>query len=119
MAVIAWRIYYGDGSTFSDADGSPFAAPRSNVQVIIERDARVGWRWISGYDYFVLDPERGGWRETNEFGLFDYLQRAKQPLVLFGRWLTDAEWHRLFTRVKSDLGPKDGWLVTEDCRDNP
>jgi hypothetical protein len=117
--MMNWRVYYGDGSTFSDADGSPFAAPRSNVQVIIERDARVGWRWISGYDYFVLDPERGGWRETNEFGLFDYLQRAGQPLVLFGRWLTDEEWHRLFTRVKSDLGPKDGWLVTEDRRDNP
>ncbi len=29
-----WRIYYGDGSTFSDRDGSPYDAPGGNVQVI-------------------------------------------------------------------------------------
>lgn len=113
-----WRIYYGDGSVFSSDDGSAFEAPRANVQVIVESDPRVGWRWISGYDYFVLDPGRGGWRETNEFGLYDYLQRAKQPLVLFGRWLSDDEWSRLFSRVRSELGPKSGWLVTEDRRDH-
>jgi hypothetical protein len=110
-----WTIYYGNGSTFSDGDGSPFEAPRRDVQVIVQSDPRVGWRWISGRDYFVWEPERGGWRETDDWR--DHALDARQPLILFGRWLTDAEWAALFARVKAELPPKEGWLVTEARRD--
>jgi hypothetical protein len=27
MVAFAWRLYYADGSTFSDADGAPWASP--------------------------------------------------------------------------------------------
>lgn len=112
-----WRIYYGDGTVFSDQDGDPWAAPRQNVQVIVQVDARTGWRWISGKDYFFFDVERGGWRETDEWR--DPLISTRHPVILFGRWMADEEWAALFARVKRELGDKQGWLMTEgDRRDD-
>lgn len=109
-----WRIYYGDGTVFSSKDGSPWDAPRQNVQVIVQSDERVGWRWISGKDYFFFDEKRGGWRETDEW--HDPLISTLYPVVLFGRWMADQEWASLFARVKSELGDKQGWLMTEGDR---
>ena len=43
--MLAWRIYYGDGSTFSSADGAPSDAPSTNVQAIaLEADPTIGRR---------------------------------------------------------------------------
>lgn len=111
-----WRIYYEDGSTYSSDSGSPYCAPRQGVIVIVQSDDRVGWRWISGQDFYVYEKSRGGWRETAEFGMYDHLIRARRPLVLFGRWIDDETWQKLHARAKEELGPKQGWLMTEDRR---
>jgi len=29
-----WKVYYGNGSTFSSVDGNPFHAPSCDVQVV-------------------------------------------------------------------------------------
>jgi hypothetical protein len=108
-----WRIWYGDGSDYSDRQGSPFEAPRVDVQVIAQFNEQVGYEVISGGDYFYWEPERGGWRTTSGFGLYDHLIRCKQPLILFGRHMTDAEWTRLFLKVKAELGDKQAWLQGE------
>jgi len=111
-----WRIYYADGAVFGSEDGDLRDAPRQGVLVIVQGDERVGWRWISGQDFYVYDAERGGWRETADFGMYDHLIRCREPLVLFGRWVDDETWHRIHKRVKEELGSKSGWLMTEDRR---
>lgn len=111
-----WKIFYSDGSTYSDDDGDIFDAPRQDVQAIIELDARVGWRWCSGGDYFYFDPDRGGWNSSDM--IWDYLIRCKHPLVLIGRQMRDDEWSKLFARVKAEVGEKTGWLKSEDRRDS-
>lgn len=112
---MTWRIYYGDLSVFTDKDGTPWDAPRQNVQAIAQKDDRVGWRLISGKDFFIYEEAVGGWRETDF--IHDHLLRAKTPLVLYGRQMTDEAWFSLFRKITTELGPKQGWLMTEDRRD--
>lgn len=112
-----WRIYYGDGTVYTSDDGSPWDAPRQNVQVVVSQDDRVGYRFSTTQDFFVFDPARGGWRETNQWGLFDHLITCREPLVLMGRYLPNDEWNTLLMRVRAELGPKQGWLMDEVKRD--
>jgi hypothetical protein len=53
-----WRIYYYDGSTFSDSEGQPEDAPADGIQVIVQEDERAGRACIEGKDFYVFDGER-------------------------------------------------------------
>lgn len=56
----AWRIWYGDGSSWSDLDGPPELAPAFNVQLVVsrldngQRGIQMGkewYWWVSGMPY--------------------------------------------------------------------
>jgi len=108
-----WRIYYEDGSVFTDTDGTAWDAPRLAVQMAVQQDDRVGYKYVSGEDFFYWEPERGGWVSTAQWGMHDHLIRAKRPCVLFGRNMDDAAWSALHRRVKDEMGDKQGWLTGE------
>ncbi len=100
-----WRVYTSSG-VFTSQDGTPFEAPRTDVQVVVqEKDG--SYELVHGRDYFYFEPERGGWHTSDIFGAFDHLIRSKQQCLLIGRMLSDDEWRRLFARVKADVGPRD------------
>jgi hypothetical protein len=107
---VKFRIYYGDGTTY---EGDPFDAPRLDVQVIVQPDPRVGYALISSADYYYWEPELGGWKGTTGFGLYDHLIRCRNPLVLFGRHMTDEAYAVMLARIRSEMGDKQGWLMTE------
>ena len=111
-----WRIFYGDGSEFCNADGEPWDAPRMNVQAIAVSDDDVGWFLNCGEDYFYFEQERGGWQCGDIHTMHDHLLRARRPLVLFGRMMTDAAWAKFHARVRDTLGPKQGWKARESAR---
>lgn len=115
--MVGWRIYYGDGSVFSNTDGEAWDAPRQDVQAIVQQDSRTGWRLCSGRDYFYYDVDRGGWNTSDQ--VWDHMICCRQPLVLFGRQLSDDAWRKLFAQIKNELGEKQGWLMTEDRRGCP
>jgi hypothetical protein len=97
-----WRIYYTD-RVFTDQDGSPFDAPRQDVQVIAqEKDG--SYELIHGRDYFYWEPACGGWHSCDMFGAFDHLVRADRQCLKFGRMLSDPDWRAMFARVKADVG---------------
>lgn len=50
-----WRIYYHDGSTFSNEDGEPSQAPADGIEVIVQVDARAGRSVIEGKDFYIFD----------------------------------------------------------------
>lgn len=111
-----WRIYYGSGAVFTDADGSPFDAPRTDVQVIVQgRDNE--YEIVHGKDYFYWEPRVGGWHGTDQFGSYDHLIRAERQCLLFGRMMTDVEWAELFRRVKEEAGPRSGRYAREYIRE--
>lgn len=84
---LEWRIYYGDDSTFTNLDGSPWDAPAVGVVAITVADPSVG-RWVArASDYYVYDPAQftPAWEGVDTFGLWDYLTQPGPRKVLFGR----------------------------------
>lgn len=61
---MVWRLWYGDGSTYSSEDGPPEIAPGWNLQVVGQPDrtagtGNVGYLLLHGYDWY-------GWRLDTE-----------------------------------------------------
>ena len=103
-----FAIYYGDGSVVYDGD--PFEAPRTNVQLIAFKNSQLGWELMSQSDYYYYEAESHGWCITDQFGMYDVLTRSKQPLILFGRWLSQEDYKSVIDRVLKDLPePKTLW----------
>ena len=101
-----WRIYYGDGSTFSEEDGTPAHAPGRNVQAIVLRYPSVeGQRIIlQGFDYYTWD-EGGiwdGWNGRDEGGLYDYLGEPGFKVVKQGRTIPDEKYHEILEAAIND-----------------
>ena len=87
--MVTWKIYYGDGSTYSD---DPFLAKATNVQVVAQSE---GGKPIlmHGKDAYYWRPDIG-WQGCDMVGLWDYLMLYQGPkAVLFGRTLRDVEFY--------------------------
>lgn len=107
-----WKLYYGDGAVFSDADGPPEQAPALNLQAIAQvADIEIGRRTVSGYDFYWFDD--GQWFGGDLFGLFDFLQRAS--VVKFGRAIDRPRYRAILARavIDPDLQPKTAWAPEE------
>ena len=112
-----WRIYYGDGSTFSDKDGSPFYARQDDVQVVVieSTSAPNGYALMHGQPYkgmWVwkhdgLKPDTDPvWHLVDEAGLWDYLLMYRGPkAVLIGRTIRNEIYWEIMSRAsKEGLG---------------
>lgn len=109
-----WRVYYSSG-VFTSDDGTPYDAPRTDVQVVVqEKDG--DYTLVHGRDYFYFEADRGGWACCDLFGAFDHLIRAERQCLLIGRMLSDDEWRKLFARVKADCGPREHTYAREYLR---
>jgi len=91
--MASWRIYYGDGSTYSDDDGDVFDAPALDVQAIAfrtsEPDHKTGHMPVFRFDYYWWEPN-GDWYGGDLFGLYDYLTRPGPKKVVFGRTVSNT-----------------------------
>lgn len=97
-----WKVYYGDGTTFSSKDGPPDQAPAANVQVIVQSSAEHGWQALSNSHYYIWRDERWWMVDMQGFGLFDYLLQPGWKRVLFGRTLPNEDFTRIWQQVASD-----------------
>lgn len=104
MREARWRLYYGDGSTFSSADGPPFDAPPANVQVVVCQDSSTptGFNLRHGLDaYYWRDDV--GWQGCDVPGLWDYLMMHRGPkVVLFGRSVRDDDFWKIVSRSSTE-----------------
>jgi len=94
-----WKVYFGDGSTYSDEDGPIEEIPKRDCQVIAKKDEETGFYVLSGRDYYWYDEE---WYHGDKFGLYDYLIRPGFKLVLFGRTLSNQEFSDILQRARDD-----------------
>ena len=78
LPVIGWRITYGDGSTFTDVDGSWDDAPDQNVQIL---------------EYLHEPPYR-----TFEYGIDEY-RLTPESAPKFGKWMVLKEFEALVARA--------------------
>lgn len=108
-----WRIFYGDCSTFSSADGPADLSPGLDVQAIVQPDPDVGRHVLSRFGYYWLD--RGEWYGGDLFGLFDYLQRPGHKVVRFGRTISNARFREIIRAATEDpnFPRKSAWKPDE------
>lgn len=109
---MAWKLYYGDGSEFSDQDGTPEAAPSLNVQAIAQVvEGAFERHTVSAYDYYWF--EHGEWFGGDLFGLWDFLQRS--GAVKFGRAVSRQQFESCLNKAVTDpmFPDKTTWLPGE------
>lgn len=88
-----WRIYYEDGSTFSDENGTLKEAPAFGVMAVI------------------CDPDL--WRAGDFAGLIDWL--ATTGLVKFGRLTDNDTYNRVLHEARHDQDISPNRYVLEQC----
>ena len=98
--VRAWRIYYGDFTTFDNKRGTWDDAPAENVQIVILFE---GWDddlgrprrfMMSGDDYYYSD---GTWFGSS----FTDIAKAFGT-VKFGKFISDADFNRILQTAEAD-----------------
>ena len=102
-----WRIYYTDGSTYSDRDGSPFDAPTDGVQIIAQEDPgpargfQVDFKNLHGKDFFVWDES---WACVDIVGLIQYIRRrvGTQKILLGEMCFRNDEFQKHLDRASEE-----------------
>lgn len=105
MALL-WRLYYGDGSTYSSDDGPPDSSPGWNVQVVVVPDARVGRKVIREFELYYFEDAAARWHGTKnvEAIIEKHCFRIAISGVSRGRWIGDAEFDAIVERAMTDPG---------------
>lgn len=59
MAVTQWKIFYNDGTTYSDKNGLPKSAPIDGVLLIVQKGTGLedGQFILNGGEYYYWDNE--------------------------------------------------------------
>lgn len=97
-----FKIFYGDGATYSDADGSPWDAPRRNVQAIIGPDKANGRYILAQHDAYWWDEIRRRWFGGDRYGEWDYLDQLGPKVVLRGRFISNEEYASCIAAALND-----------------
>ena len=84
-----WKIYYEDGTTFSDQDGKPKDAPGWGVQTIVQPHIESGRYLLPPYDYYLYRDSR--WIGVDVAGLTDHL--LKLGLLRLNPDTRQKEWN--------------------------
>lgn len=96
--VTHWKIYYGDGTEWSPADGYWTDAPDTDVQVVVLWRADGAKRMMRGADHYWYDPKI----PSSAFGLTDNPNGCR-GCVKTGRWLSDEYWSVVLLRAMADM----------------
>jgi hypothetical protein len=106
--VDGWRIFYADGSTFSEEDGPPEDAPPVGVQIIVQPHPVTGAHVLEGADYYIRHG--GEWVGCDLPGLLDHLART----VKRGLSLDTATYQDILGRALAEYDRrKSAWLPSE------
>jgi hypothetical protein len=105
---LLWRIYYGDGSTYSNEDGSPFAAPPDNVQAVVYVDKEHGRIINAMRDFYWWVEAENEWWGGDLFGVWDYLRQPGPKKVIFARSVNHAQYNAVIKEALAtpDFPPK-------------
>lgn len=115
--TIEWRIFYADGSTFSNENGAPFDATPSGVQIIVIHEPEIGRYILAKKDFYWWDNARGRWFGGDQGGFYQYMLLRKGPkYVVFGEYIANSEYKQILHRALTDAEflPKSAKWPEED-----
>lgn len=96
-----WIVYYTDGRTIQDDQCCPESLPKRDVQAIVQQHDSAGWHCLSGNDFYVWRDDR--WWGVDQFGMYDYLIGPGWKVVLFGRFISDADYAAILARATKHM----------------
>lgn len=100
-----WKIFYFDGSTFSNLDGAPQDAPGLGVLAIKQVDGVLGYEILHGDGPRVIDWywwEDRAWVSGDMAGLVQYLASPGWKKVLAGRSVHNDTFRAVMSAVIND-----------------
>jgi len=97
----AWRIYYADGSTFSDPDGPWDDAPADGVVCVVVRDEDFGRYVLNGLNFYYHQAagDELDKAHTNDIGP---QLRARCPWLKHGVGVARGKWKDILIRATKD-----------------
>lgn len=106
-------MYYADGSTFSDDDGSPVDAPGYEAVCVVVPHPDVGRKILNGADFYVWHD--GQWFDSDWFGAIKRVIDHPCCRVVSGVYVHDAKWKAIYQRAVTDpdFPPKGGYAPNE------
>jgi hypothetical protein len=97
---VNWKIYYGDGSVFSQSDGTPADAPPGNVMCVVWYDEDN--RRKIAYNAYAYCYD-GYWMGCDDAGYWQYmLEKPGAKIVKFGRMNTDNHFREIMQRAHEE-----------------
>lgn len=99
---LRWKIYYVDGSTFSNQDGSPEDAPGWGVVAVIQEDDVTGVQVHHQHDFYCFAFEFGGWYALDYFGFAQYASRPGLKIVKLGDVMPTHKYRELMASLHDD-----------------
>ena len=98
---MVWKIYYADGATFSDLDGSWNDAPSDGVVCVVVTDKDYGRYVLNGLNYYYAQPngDAEDKAHTNDIGP---QLRAQCPWLKFGVGIAREKWQEILVRATKD-----------------
>jgi len=104
-----WRIYYGDGSSFSSEDGEPHEIPegkRHNVMVCAVANRQLTGRDCWNQSDFYIYRTDIGWTPVDWTGLLDQVLHCvdKISCVLQGRTCETETFQRILRLARTEPG---------------
>jgi hypothetical protein len=94
----SWIIFYKDGSTFSSANGTPQAAPRDYVQVVMQA-TDAGRDLMDHYDYYGWHNDRWIPHDADAIAQYQADPAITEKIVLQGYWIADAEFWAIHNKA--------------------
>ena len=93
-----WKIWYGNGETFSSDDGPPEKAPAFDVQAIAQADKATGRIVLTRFDFYVRKED--GWYGVDLFGMLDHF--LDSGLLKAGRTIPTSEYNSIVQQATND-----------------
>jgi len=104
--LIAWRIYYDDGGTFSSEEGAPADAPSLGVILIwqaVLNDSHHPAEKHMGLDWYWWRPDLEMWMSGEIHGFLDQAMNLGACHPKFGRVVPGMKYQEILKTANHDL----------------
>lgn len=107
--MFVWRLYYEDGTTFSDTDGEPYESPVWGCVALAQPHLDGSDKIMVNADYYLWRPDRGEWYQCGVDGLDDHMAHFGHLIqcVRKTRWIPSITFNDVWATARRDCGLKE------------
>ena len=101
--AVRWRLYYQDGTTFSNEDGDPQDSPPMGVVALLQPGASP--EIMVNADWLLYRTDFEEWAECGSDGMEDHAVLWGDRISAFRKtlWIRRPDFEEIWARMRSDL----------------